>query len=96
MKFARGFFKKNAGNRNALILAQHFLRQTPMLYTNVNDPLSLGVATLDAPENLAVLRHIALNVLRQDTSSQLGIQLKRLNAAWDSDYLARLLFHSGG
>ena len=34
---------------DALILAQHFLRQTPTLYTNVNDPLSLGVATLDAP-----------------------------------------------
>ncbi len=34
---------------DALILAQHFLRRTPTLYTNVNDPLSLGVATLDAP-----------------------------------------------
>ena len=34
---------------DALILAQHFLRRTPTLYTNVNNPLSLGIATLDAP-----------------------------------------------
>jgi predicted transposase YbfD/YdcC len=45
-----------------------------------------------APENLAVLRHIALNLLRQDTSSKLGIQNKRLKAGWDDTYLANLVF----
>lgn len=34
---------------DALILAQHFLQQTPTLYTNVNNPLSLGFMTLAAP-----------------------------------------------
>ncbi len=34
---------------DALILAQHFLKQTPTLYTNVNNPLFLGFSTLDAP-----------------------------------------------
>jgi predicted transposase YbfD/YdcC len=42
-------------------------------------------------ENLAVLRHIALNHLRQDTQTRLGIHGKRLKAGWDTDYLARLL-----
>lgn len=45
-----------------------------------------------APENLAVLRHIALNLLRQDTSTKLGIQNKRLKAGWDDQYLANLVF----
>ncbi len=33
---------------DALTLAQHFLKKTPTLYTNVNNPLFLGFTTLDA------------------------------------------------
>jgi predicted transposase YbfD/YdcC len=43
------------------------------------------------PENFAVLRHIALNLLKQDTTTRLGTQNKRLKAAWDQDYLLALL-----
>src|SRR4029453_15556936 len=45
-----------------------------------------------APENLAVLRHIALNLLRQDTSTKLGIQKNRPKGGWDDTYLANLVF----
>lgn len=45
-----------------------------------------------APENLAVLRHIALNLLRQDTRTKLGIHNKQLKAGWDDAYLANLVF----
>ena len=45
-----------------------------------------------APENFAVLRHIALNLLRHDTSTKLGIHNKRLKAGWDDAYLANLVF----
>jgi len=45
-----------------------------------------------APENLAVLRHIALNLLRQDQRTKIGIHNKRLKAGWDDTYLATLVF----
>jgi predicted transposase YbfD/YdcC len=43
-----------------------------------------------APENLAILRHIALNLLKQDTTIKRGIKNKRLVAAWNNDYLIHL------
>ncbi|MGF1526376.1 MAG: ISAs1 family transposase, partial [Candidatus Competibacterales bacterium] len=41
--------------------------------------------------NLGVLRHIALNVLKQDKSLKVGLKNERLNAGWDEGYLAKLL-----
>jgi predicted transposase YbfD/YdcC len=49
-----------------------------------------------APANFAVLRHIALNILRQDTRCRRGTPTKRLKAGWDNDYLAHLLTQAGG
>src|SRR5664279_4230492 len=44
-----------------------------------------------AAQNFSILNRIALNLLRQDKSSQRGIQGKRLKAAWDHPYLLKLL-----
>lgn len=44
-----------------------------------------------AAENFSRLRRISLNLLRRETSRKRGIKGKRLNAAWDHDYLLKLL-----
>lgn len=44
-----------------------------------------------APENMAVLRHMALNLLKQETSVKVGIAAKRKIAGWDNAYLLKLL-----
>ena len=49
------------------------------------------IRTDHAPDNLAVLHHIALNLLKQERSAKLGIKNKRLAAGWDHDYLLRVL-----
>jgi len=42
-------------------------------------------------QNFAVLRHIALNLLKRETSVKVGIKAKRLQAGWDNRYLLRVL-----
>jgi predicted transposase YbfD/YdcC len=44
-----------------------------------------------AAENVAVLRHLALSLLRHESTCTNGIKVKRLKAALDEDYLTRVL-----
>jgi predicted transposase YbfD/YdcC len=44
-----------------------------------------------APENLGIVRHMAINLLKRETSLKGGIQTKRLKAAWDHNYLLKVL-----
>lgn len=44
-----------------------------------------------APENMGILRHMAINLLKREKSLKGGIQTKRLKAAWDHEYLMKIL-----
>lgn len=42
-------------------------------------------------ENFAVMRHFAINLLKQDKLTKLGVKNKRLKAGWDGEYRVNLL-----
>ena len=44
-----------------------------------------------AAQNLALLRHMTINILKADTTKKRGIKGKQKNAAWDLSYLLSLL-----
>jgi predicted transposase YbfD/YdcC len=45
----------------------------------------------NAPENLALVRKLTHNLLKQETTLKRGIKTKRLKAAWDKKYLLKIL-----
>jgi predicted transposase YbfD/YdcC len=49
------------------------------------------IRTDHAPANMAVLRHIALNLIRGDKTRKVGIKASAKKAGWDTDYLETLL-----
>ena len=60
--------------------------------------LDIGFREDDCPireaqsaENLAAIRHIGLNLLKQEKSCRLGIKSKRKKAGWDESYLLKVL-----
>ncbi len=44
-----------------------------------------------AAENLAVIRHLVLNLLKQEKSAKVGIKNKRLRCGWDTAYRTKVL-----
>jgi len=50
------------------------------------------VRTGNAPQNLAVVRHIAVNLLNKERTAKMGLHAKRLKAGWDEKYRLKVLF----
>ena len=49
------------------------------------------VRTGPADQNLAVVRHLTLNLLKQERTAKVGIKAKRKKAGWDHNYLLKVL-----
>jgi predicted transposase YbfD/YdcC len=45
----------------------------------------------NAPQNMATLRHLALNILRRNTTRKASLKRKRQMAAWEPDFLTELI-----
>lgn len=49
------------------------------------------VRTGHAAENFAIIRRLVLNLLKQEKTAKVGTKCKRLKAAWDNNYLLKVL-----
>ena len=49
------------------------------------------IRTDDSPENFAVMRHIALNIIKQDDTRKASMKRKRFMAALEDDYRETLI-----
>jgi len=47
----------------------------------------------NSAENLAVLRHLALNLLREEKTSKKSLNLKKLRCSLDKSYLEKVIFN---
>lgn len=45
----------------------------------------------NAAQNFSILNKIALNLLKKDTSTKIGVKSRRLKAAWSNQYLMKIL-----
>lgn len=45
----------------------------------------------NSPENMAIIRQLALSLLNQDTTSKNSVKSKQNKASWDNDYLLQIL-----
>ena len=61
-----------------------------MLDVGFNEDAS-RVRERNAARNLALLRRIALNFARADTTLKASLKGKRKSAAWDNDFMATLM-----
>lgn len=92
----RYYISSLAGNAKAIL---HAVRTHWQIENSLNWSLDVTFREDDSrvrkgagPQNLAVLRRLALNLLKRETSVKRSVQGKRFLAGWDNDYLLKILF----
>jgi predicted transposase YbfD/YdcC len=60
------------------------------LDVSFNDDLNRS-RTGNSQENLSIIKRMALNLLKQDKSTKVGITVKRKKAGWDNEYLKKII-----
>jgi len=94
-KYVRYYISSLAGNAERIlqVVRKHWAIENELhwvLDVALNEDRS-RVRKDHAPENLAVLRHIALNLLKQEKTAKGGIRAKQFQAALKEDYLLKVL-----
>jgi len=59
------------------------------------DEDSQRTRTGNSAANMAIIRHLALNLLKSEKTARVGMKTKRLKAGWDDDYMLKILAQSG-
>ena len=49
------------------------------------------IRTDHGAENFAMMRHIAVNLLKREKTSKVGVKIERNKAGWDTNYLLKVL-----
>jgi predicted transposase YbfD/YdcC len=52
---------------------------------------SCRIRTDNAPENFAIIKHMAVNLIRKENSKKRSINTKRRLAGWDNEYLSKVI-----
>jgi hypothetical protein len=52
---------------------------------------SLRLRSGDGAQNIALLNKLALNLLKNEKSTKVGLKSKGLKAGWDEDYMMKVL-----
>jgi hypothetical protein len=61
------------------------------LHTDVTQLFTAQSCAGSSAENLAVIRHVGINLLSRDRESKVGVKTRRLKAGWDNNYLKTVL-----
>jgi hypothetical protein len=56
----------------------------------VTAPRNLALSAGESAQNLALIRKLVLNLLRRETSVQVGIAATQKRAGWDHNYLLKI------
>lgn len=90
---SRDGLEKHAAKHAGHIIRQHWAIENRLHWVldMAFDEDRCRVRMDEGARNLATLRKIALNLLKRDTKSKVGIATKRRRAGWDDAYLLKVL-----
>jgi predicted transposase YbfD/YdcC len=93
----RRYFISSHSDRNAKFIAHairsHWHVENKLhwqLDVSFNDD-SLRLRSGDGAQNIALLNKLALNLLKNEKSTKVGLKSKGLKAGWDEDYMMKVL-----
>jgi hypothetical protein len=73
------------------LILNHSQTLERIITTSITNWADCRVRKGNAAGNFSILRHIALNLLKQEKTAKVGLKIKRSKAGWNHQYLAKIL-----